>query len=207
MIATPIPHNLELMVSHGHRSPGLHVSDIYNALYKKLDRQRYGDGPMNQVMVELGLAWEAALEKALIERPTFEGEVIERPAERQTEEGIYYSPDLFIYPSEVWEDISDVRLGEIKLKWMSSADAPREVCASFPSKYDKDFTQMKAYCHNIGTTHARYYVFYVNGGKRKDMEYRFGPHEPYVWDIEFEQAELDEEWAMLMNFAKSEGML
>lgn len=191
------------------------MSTIYGALYKKLDKQRYSDEPMNPVAVELGLAWERALEKALIVQPTFEGEHIERPGELLTEPmgvsgvRVAYNPDLLVWSPE------RVRVGEIKLKWMSSRDAPREdYITRFPEKYAKDFTQMKAYCYHCGTRFARYYVFYINGDyARQPGEIWtpnrgcYGPHEPYVWDIEFEQWELDEEWAVLLNFATEEGML
>jgi hypothetical protein len=207
MIATPIPHNLELMVSGPRTHDKLHMSDIYGALYKRLDKDRYGDGPMNQVCVELGLAWETALEAALKVRPTFDGEQIERPGELLTAEGIAFNPDLLIVTTDPPKSLEDgwtgtVRVGEIKLKWMSSKDAPRVETSSFPSKYDKDFTQMKAYCYHVGTRFARYYVFYVNGQYKPPF-----PHEPYVWDIEFTQEELEDEWRMLLNFARSEGML
>lgn len=194
------------MVSGPRTTELLHMSTIYNALYKKLEPRRYTDGPMNEVCVELGLAWETALEAALKVRPTFDGEVIERPGELLTAEGIAFNPDLIIYSpvkdEEHYEYGTDMRVGEIKLKWMSSRDAPREPVTSFPDKYSKDFCQMMAYCYHVGTRFARYYVFYVNGKYAPPL-----PHEPLVWDIEFTQDELEDNWRALVNFARSEGML
>ncbi len=190
------------------------MSTIYGALYKKLDKQRYSDAPMNPVAVEMGLAWERALEKALIAQPTFEGEHIERPGELLTEPTgpsqtrIAYNPDLLVWSPE------RVRVGEIKLKWQSSRDWPRETTNRFPAKVDKDLCQMMSYCYHVGTPFARYYVFFINGDYTRSPgeiwtpnRGEYGPHDPYVYDIEFEQSELEENWQMMMNFAVGEGLL
>jgi hypothetical protein len=197
VIVTPIPHNLDLGHSGPRSSDYLHMSDIYNRMYEKLGKEQEPlPDETKRVLFELGLAWESVLEEALKRRPTFEGEDIERPGELIGASGIRYNPDLLILKGGV------VRLGEIKLKWQSSKDWPRERSNRLPSKVDKDVTQMKGYCHELGTTLARYYVFFVNGDWKPPL-----PHAPLVYDVEFTQAEIDEEWAALMNFARGEGML
>ena len=137
MIITPVPHGLEgiVGVSTGPRSPGLHMSAIYNDLFQDLEPKRFQKGSVpNPLMLEAGLALENMLEEGLRQRLCGE-----RPPEQVTAEGIFYSPDLIIFNGHT-------RLGEIKLTWMSSKEVPREVSNGFPSQFDKYFVQMKAYC-------------------------------------------------------------
>jgi hypothetical protein len=192
MIITPIPHNLELAKSELDRSPGLHMSEIYNDLYQDLEPKRYERGkPFDLLRLEAGLTLEAILEEGV------KGRLAERPGEFISPEGVAYSPDLLIWDEETQRTI----LGEIKLTWMSSREVPRGVSNSFPPKFDKYFTQMKAYCYHLGTPHARLYVFFVNGN--------YAPPTPELlaWDIEFTPQELQENWSMLSVHAKSKGML
>lgn len=194
MIITPCPHGLEgvLGVSTGHRSPGLHLSEIYNDLYQDLEPKRYTRGTKpDPLRLEAGLAFEDMLEEGLKRRLAGE-----RQGEFVTEEGIVYSPDLIIantgHPN---------RLGEIKLTWMSSKEVPRERSNGFPPKFDKYFTQMKAYCYHLGLTDARLLAFFVNS------DYRPPKPELLAWDIEFTVRELKENWQMLLNHARHKGML
>jgi hypothetical protein len=179
------------------------MSTLYNAMYAKLKKpQDEMPNDRQAVLFELGLAWESMLEDALKRRPTFDGEFIQRPGELLTEPvgprgvRIAYNPDLLIH------DHQQVRVGEIKLKWQSSKDWPREPATYLPPKVDKDVTQMKCYCHHVGTLLARYYVFFVNGDWKPPL-----PHDPLVYDIEFEPWEVVEEWQAVMNFSIGEGLL
>lgn len=206
MIITLIEHNLELALPSPEmapRSKGLHMSDIYNDLYQDLEPNRFKRGtPMDEQRLEMGLMFEEMLEQGLARRL---GEQLgERPGEFHiTVEGskgpvrIYYTPDLLF-----WEPDVGIRLGEIKLTWMSSREVPRNAGVdNFPPKFDKYFTQTKAYCFAIGATHARLYIMFVNG------DYRPPTPELLAWDVEFDEIELQENWSMLMNHARSKGML
>ena len=121
----------------------------------------------------------------------------ERPGEFTTPEGIIYTPDMLIFEDR------GLRLGEIKLTWQSSREAPRAEATSFPAKMNKWLTQIKAYCYHLETRLARLYVFYVNGS------YGQGGMNPELlsWDICFERRELEENWRMLLNHARHRGML
>lgn len=196
------------------RSPGLHMSDIYNSLYKKLDPKRYdkrdinGDAiPFDLKKLELGLRFEEWLEKVLA--VSLLGE---RPGEFRTNHsplcpsrkvempsgivcphclaGTYYSPDYLFY-----EEVESI-LGEFKLTWYSSKGAPTGV-----DKFDKYFTQIKAYLYHLKMLRARLFIFFVNGQYPKG-----GPPSPQfrVWEMEFTQKELDKEWAMLLAHALKE---
>src|ERR1035437_3504100 len=114
MIITPDPHPLDFSKSDLIRSQGLHASDIYGALYARLDPKRYDyEGPPNHLLMSLGSAWEAQLEYLLIEN----GIVAHRPGELCSPEGIWYSPDLIIQNGET-------RVGEIKLTSMGFDELP-----------------------------------------------------------------------------------
>ena len=189
MKITPVPHGLDLGISHALRSGGLHMSDIYNDLFQELEPKRYKrDEAPDPLRIEAGLALEQTLEQGLKQR------LGNRPGEFITTDGVVYSPDLLIFNGET-------RLGEIKLTWMSSREVPRETAAGFPPKFDKYFVQMKAYCHHLETPYARLLAYFVNG------DYRPPRPELLAWDITFTAQELRDNYQMLLNHARNRGML
>lgn len=180
-------------VSNGPRSPGLHMSSIYDDLYQDLEPKRYIKGSKPDVLrMEAGLAFEDLLEEGIKRRLC-----ADRPGEFTTEEGIIFTPDLIIFDGAS----AGGRLGEIKLTWMSSKEVPRETANGFPPKFDKYFTQMKAYCYHLELGTARLLAFFVNG------DYRPPKPELLAWDIEFTSRELEENWRMLVNHARHKRML
>lgn len=200
MKVVPRPHGLEDVIgkSGSVRSPGLHVSTIYGSLYSELEPNRYKAGSLpNPLLLEAGLAFENFFEDELKKRW---GPLLgERPEEQMTEEGIAFSPDLFIY-----DDVKGLILGEIKCTWMSGRELPREPANGFPPKFDRYTTQMQAYCFNLGTPHARLFIFCVNGDY--DRAKGVAP-ELHCFDITYTQRELRENWELLMNHARLKGLL
>lgn len=196
MIITPAKHGLEdiVGVSTTPRTPGLHISEIYNDLYQDMEPKRFvrGSAP-DPLRLEAGLALENMVEQGLKER--FVGG-IERPGEFVTEEGILYTPDLIIFDSG-----PRCRLGEIKLTWMLSREVPRTVVHSFPPQFEKWFTQIKSYCYHLDLLEARLIAYFVNGDNRPPRP------ELLAWDIEFTKAELQRNWQMMMNHARSKPYL
>ena len=190
MHITPITPDLDLGASSLVRSSGLHVSTLYNDLYQDLEPGRYVRGaPLDMRRIELGFSLEEMLEEGLKRR------LASRPGEFRTKEGIAFSPDLLIFNG-------GVRLGEVKLTWMSSREVPREPGTHiFPPKFDKWFTQMRVYCKHLETREARLYAFFVNG------TYKTMVPELLAWDITFSQQELDEAWTMLLNHGRHKGLL
>lgn len=193
MKVTPIPHGLDLQASDLVRSPGLHMSEIFNTLYQKLDpgKQGWAD-PELFLAGAMGTAWEKQVEFLL----TKSGVEAQRPQEFRTTEGIAFSPDLLIY------EPGKLRLGEIKLKWMSTKDMPRQPSSRFPPKFDKIITQMMSYCAALETPYARLYANFVIGNYCK-------PYKPelLVWDIEFSPREMRDEWQAMMNHARHARLL
>lgn len=186
MKITPCLDPLDLLASDLVRSPGLHVSDIYSALYHDLDPKRYTGDPFNPVMLALGTAWERHLEWLLIRQ----GCPVMRPEAFVTGEGIGFSPDLIISNGVM-------RVGEIKLTFMSSGDS-----LDAP-KFAKYHTQAKAYCHHLETPYARFFITFVNGAGgvgKPDPQFK-------VFDVEYTARELQDEWKMLLNYARQKEML
>lgn len=191
------------------RSPGVHMSDLYNSLYERLEPKRFNhDTPMPMDKMEIGMVWEEIIEREFRKRVGVAEGTAWRPGEFVTPEGIAYSPDLLIANGTT-------RLGEIKATWMSCRNVPiskeqaeaagrpdlANKLATFDDKFSKWFTQIKAYLYHLKLTEARLIVLFLNGN------YKPPSPVPLAWDLAFTQRELDEEWAMLVNHAKAEGMI
>lgn len=182
-----IDHGLDLArPTEGYvRTPGLHMSEIYNSLYSKLDPKRYGNktGGPDSLKMEVGTAFEEVLEEAISRRL-----LGDRPGEFRTKEGIIYTPDHFLYNGIT-------RLSEFKVTWMSNR------YGILDPRFDKWFTQMKVYGHHLDMPQQRLYALFVNGD--------YTIHQPQLraWDIEWTRKEMSEEWNMLLRHARREGML
>ena len=190
MKITPVDHGLQNLVGKsGPRSKGLHMSDLYGGLYKSLEPNRFTGAPPNPLLLELGLSWETMLERELKARL-----LGERPEELITSEGIFYNPDLIIFNGSV-------RVGEMKLTYLSSREVPRQSANSFPPKFDRYFTQMMASAYHLDTNEARLFAFFING------DYTHKGPELLAWDITFSKRELDDNWQMLKNYGRQAGLL
>jgi hypothetical protein len=182
------------------RSEGLHLSTIYGSLMKKLQPRRFNTGkPMDMVRIETGLVFENVLEQGLREKfATY------RPGEIVSPEGIIMTPDGF--------NPTDCAGEEFKCTWMSLR--PLKGCATpYTDEYglprDKFlhwFIQMKGYAKWLEVNRFNLWVLHING------EYDWkkpGGVDPQLVPtrIEFTQDEIDENWTMLINHARNEGML
>jgi len=218
MKVTRIAHGLILAANEpGYvRSPGLHMSDLYNSLFKEVSPKRYNkkdaegnESPMDVTVMEEGMAYEGWLAPQLRRRLFGErpGEFFTRHARTCSLHGspvkdgtiicacgagVAYSPDWLFTEDEL-------ELGEFKRTKYSLRDAP------FSEKFDKWICQMKAYCYHLETLLAKLFVLFVNG----DYSYTSpeGDEQIVRWDFEFTQVELDRNWARLVNHGKKKGMI
>lgn len=186
---TTLPLNL-LQGAEGYvRSPGLHVSDLYNAYYQKVDPKRYShDGPPNTVKMAMGLAWEAYLE-SLLQRQGFQAE---RPGEFTIHVGdvpIAFSPDLYI------SNCRD-RIGEIKLTYMSWSEDLGE------PKFAKWKTQVMVYGHHLQVYAVTFFVLFVAGDYKQNRDPIF-----QTYHMEFSPQEAQDEWDTLVSVGRMEKML
>lgn len=184
MKITPCPHGLDdvLGKSPGGRSPGLHVSTVYNDLYKRLEPKRYGrPGGPDPALLELGLAFELMVEEGWKKR------CAQRPGELIMD-GIAMSPDLIIVEDR------DLRIGEMKLTYMSSKEMPLSPSTGLPARMGKWDMQMRSYCRAADTPLAKLIGFFVRGNYGSEQ----GP-QLLAWDIEYTSRELEDNWTQITN--------
>lgn len=174
-------------IAGNERSPGLHVSDIYQDLasilqknepmeYEELAHYRAGGFIWERVMA-------AALNISMVD--------VFHPGEFQCD-GIIGSPDaLRVMGTGGWH------LVETKCTWKS--------VRKFDDHLEKFFwvwlVQMKAYCHMLEIDTAELYAFFVNG------DYRGSGPCSRARQFEFSKIELLENWNMLTQHAKRKGWL
>lgn len=168
------------------RSPGLHLSTIYQDIVQTID-------PPDNTMTEQelqhyragGFLWERVMSAALA--GSLQTEDIVRPGEF-TKDGIIGSPDLLDLPQWVIIDT--------KCTWRSAAKL---------DNIEKFFwvwlVQLKGYCSMVDTCRAQLLVMFVNG------DYR--PPRPCIrrMNFEFTRRELSDNWLMLVNHAANRGWL
>lgn len=207
------------------RTPGLHASDLYGAYYRATDPKRYDKKdaqgnplPFDLLKLEFGLSFEQQLEddlERLLEatRQRMAGRLFgERPGEFTAghDDGCPYRQEPVIdgvpcphcaagtlySPDYLFTEGSDLILGEFKLTWYSSREAP-----TAGSQFQKYWTQQMLYCHWLGIRKSRLYVFFVNG------DYKPPSPSLRVWEATFTQQELQDEYNVIVRFARKKGLL
>lgn len=169
------------------RSGGVHVSDLYNSLYRTLQPNRYAkkgalvDSPFDPGIMALGLAWEAHFEKVL----KAAGVDAERPGEFTTKEGVTFSPDLLI-------NNGGTRGGEIKLTRYAIAPITDD-------RFAKWRTQMMAYGHHLQIADWTLYAFHILGTNNYNDPLELRNPTLVETHIEFTKAEMAEEWGILVR--------
>ncbi len=212
MLITPIPHGLgDYIGKSGERTPGLHMSTLFNSFYEDFDpgKYRHDDEPDNlHLLFEFGLAFEQCMERALQARYVASSDdtlIYERPDEQIHEEDglppILYNPDLFIMEKGVF------RIGEIKLTWMSNKDVPKAPGEFFPDKFAKYETQLKMYCRCLQCYFGRLIICFVNRDWKKHSKTNLMGPELMCFDYTFTRQELDEEWDMVIGHAREKGLI
>jgi hypothetical protein len=179
----------------------LHLSDIYKSLMKQVQPKRFDKRdkagaplPMDMNKVETGLLFENMLERSLAEKFA-----TVRPGEVVSDEGVYMTPDGVNPVSMAGE--------EYKCTWMSTRNkygtTPYTDEDGAPNvKFLHWFIQMKGYAKWLGTDTFLLRALHINGNYEHPYEPTFLTHR-----IQFGQAEIDENWRMLMNHARNERML
>ena len=196
------------------RSPGLHMSDIYNSLYKQLDPKRYDkrdeDGnpeELNRAKIEAGSGLETRLEPLIAQkwggcrpgefftqhaldcsahgRPVRDGCVL-----CHCGAGVAFSPDW------LFDDIPV--FAEFKFSWYSAKDFPND------PKFDKWMTQVKSYGYHLRMDTVWMFPYWVNG------LYPCGTPSPLfddVYELQFDEKELWNCWLELRRHAWKEGLI
>lgn len=138
-----------------------------------------------QHRVELGFTWELLIEQCFKQR------MLARQSERFVPQWMLEIDGIRMRPDGV-----DMELGEVyeyKCTWKSRRKWQD------PERYFWEWlTQVKAYCHALGLTKARFFVYWVMG----DYSYK-SDSGPEIWEylLTFTQAELDSNWQMILQQA------
>jgi hypothetical protein len=97
-------------------------------------------------------------------------------------DGLIGTPDLL--------DFVDMALIEVKLTWLSASQDPEG------QKFWKYWVQCMAYCKMLGTQLARLHVGHINGNYKDNRNPIYN-----IWEAQFSQREIDDNWRMLITNA------
>lgn len=182
MKISPYPFSIRLPESKG-RSEGMHLSTVVRDIGLQMGYipQQYVNTEIDPVRVSLGLAFEDWV------FPTQHPEVAYHPGEMNSDR-IACSADGVSWFGQ------DMRVHECKLTWKSM-------------KKEKTLenewlwlSQTMGYCYVWGTQFARYHIYWVNGDYSRDSP--TGGPQYKLYDLEFTQRELEDNWTMIKNRAK-----
>lgn len=195
-----IDHGLDLNATDLVRSPGLHMSEIYNDLYQDLEPKRFVRGSLPApALLAVGTALEQYTERLLLRA----GIDATRPDEFRTTDrhSIAFSPDLLIANGIM-------KGGEIKATFMSMKGwpDPGKSDIALPVKAAKYGTQSMSYGHNLQIPDWIFYIWFLKGKWERGAE-ELPLAQFRAFHITYTAREMREEYQMLINHAESKGML
>jgi len=196
-----IDHGLDLLATDIVRSPGLHMSEIYSDLYSDLEPKRFVKGSKPEpALLAVGVALEQYTERLLLR----EGIDAHRPDEFRTPDrhSIAFSPDLLIANGVM-------KGGEIKATFMSMKGwpDPGKSDVQIPPKAAKYATQSMAYGHNLEIPDWIFYIWFLKGKWERGAPEDQPLAKLRAFHITYTAREMREEYQMLLEHAKSKGML
>jgi len=165
------------------RTDGLHLGTIIADIERTLNPNM--PSWAGQWAMAGGFIWERVLSREFLGPQLKTGKIV-RPGELCVD-GIYMTPDGY--------DTHDNVLEEWKCTWKSTnnpIDGP---------KFWRYWTQIKSYARGMGTNHARLRVLFLMG------DYKDSGPCAKTFHAEFSDKELDNNWAMIVQHAKTKGWL
>lgn len=177
--------------SFGHRSNGLHVSEIYKRLMIRLDPKTYGKPIDDEARrrMEIGIVFENVLEQGLREKYG-----TDRPGEIVTPEGIILTPDG-VNPELVAGEEYKATFKSCRHGLVDEDGMPLQTFVVW-------FVQMKAYAKWLELLDWWLRVLFICGDYTRPIQPQFRSYK-----IRFTPDEVDENWTMLLNVARQEGLL
>jgi|GEM_PF-5482125 len=166
------------------RSKGLHLYDLIQIYRKKILKARFSNDDAKMLMFAIGHIWERVLETGYRDlcgiRP---GEVIK--------DGVVMSPDGVIEDDPC---IHTAVVAEHKFTFRSASVPITDI------KYI--MAQGAAYAYGLGYSYVRFNIFHLLGDYKRPYTPKFISELVY-----FSPVELQENWTMLVNLGKSEGLI
>jgi hypothetical protein len=174
----------------GMRSPGLHLSQILQALDEVRNagaRYPETDHATRQAYFSAGFFWEQFISSVFRDTAIKKANgVLIRPGE-VVRDGIAMSPDAI--------DCSDYTLEEYKATYLSSSHPIED------ARFWLWIKQMMCYAYAVGTRRARLRVWFIVGDWKGS-----GP-QVRAWTFHFSDRDCEESWQMVLNMAHSKGWL
>jgi hypothetical protein len=174
----------------GTRSEGLHLSEIYKRLMIRIEPKKYG-GPIDDSArrrMEVGILFENVLEQGLREKYA-----TVRPGEIYLD-GIAMSPDG-VNPGLMVGEEYKATFKSCRRGIVDEDGQPLDAFLMW-------FIQMKGYAKALDILDWYLRVLFVCGDYNRPIEPQF-----HSYRIRFTQEEVDENWAMLLNVARQEGLM
>jgi len=172
------------------RTPSVHLTDIIKDIEKSIGHDRnpraMGDEKL-ELYRTVGFLWEDVLTRVINQERSWAVPGLVRVGEIE-QDGIWMTPDAVDFAQD-----PPVR-EEWKVTWRSMA-------RDLESENWHWFVQCKAYCHALKLTRANLRILYINGDYRPTVPKSQG------YAIEFNQRELEENWSMCLQHARSRGWL
>lgn len=179
----------------------VHLSEIIKIIMRRVQPKRFGSGPFQMSpRVEAGILFESVLEQALGAKYS-----TVRPGEIVSPEGIFMSPDG-VNPSEMAGE-------EYKATWMTCRHGIIDEYGMPLNKFVHWFCQMKGYAKWLDVRDFVLRVFYANGNYNRSGKLKDGREDPDAgpcfksYKVRFSDQEIDENWQMIVNVAREEGLL
>lgn len=163
----------------GHRSKGVHLSDILQDLYKRMNNPRAKKAG-GEAVWSVGLAWEHVLSWGWSQVFPDQPDRIIHLGEFERD-GIAMTPDRM---DAVWPGVV-----EMKATFKSAKKWPI-------TEQWLWLQQVKCYCHALGFDQARFYVLHI-----MDIMGMYGgePIPPKVWEVKFTPGEIQRSWEMVLG--------
>jgi hypothetical protein len=163
---------------HEHRT-GIHLKSVVDDLFKLLFAPKGEDGEIDDVALarmEMGFLFEDALSAAFGDRmaPRYDGMLCD---------GIWANPDGV--------RLEDGIIEEYKVTWAGSHTRP-------PDANWRWMAQVKGYCKVYGFRTVVFRVLYVCGDYAKPIRPQYK-----VFRCEFSELEVEQNWQMILNHARS----
>ncbi len=179
------------------RTPGLHVSQIYQHIMRSIAPEKYKDewDEQSDAYALMGHAWEDLV--GLVMGHQIRGEYGWIRAAEMKMDGVLLTPDWLWMAPKRGPVVVDT-----KATWKSCRDCDDGGAFLNDVRFVAWKMQLLAYAHALDINHAELYVYFVIG------DYQAGPKpQRKRWALEFTRAERVENWQMLLNTARREGWL
>lgn len=173
-----------------------HLTDIIKALEEHMGWAPKAKWPEKWLTMEVGFWWEDMLGKVYGERSAaIRPDEVERDGIVGSPDGVGPDPGLTDADGKIIipPDPNILVLEEYKATWRSVKTTPDKVW--------KYMTQAMSYCAMMELDVVVFRIAYLFG----DWKGTGPQYKPYR--IEFEQDEIDDNWAMIVDFAKEKGFL